>query len=588
MRHPATSTPPIATPRRGVLAIFRGIAPRRQYIVVGCLLLASLAEGVGIASLLPVLSLAAGDAGTDQSPIHSAVTDVLGALGLPVDIGVLLLIVVFGLLAKSALILLTMNYVGYVVAEIATGLRLSLVERLLEVRWSYFTKQPIGRFANAISGEATRASQAFLSVSLLIAGSVQTVVYLLLALLISWKLCLLAAVIGSVMILALNRVVNLSRRAGKQQTRHTQTLVARLTDLLGGIKALKAMTKHLQLGILFAGYLRDLNTALRKQVFGKQAARNLQEPMIGIFLAGALYVAITVWHLPVAELIVMGLLLTRTVAAVGKAQLDFQSAAIHETAYWNMLDTIAEAREARETLAGSETPSLARACEFDRVSFAFGAKQVLADVSLTIPAGKVTTIIGSSGAGKTTIADLILGLYEPDSGDVRLDGRSLRAVDLLQWRGMVGYVPQEVILFHDTVLANVTLDDPALTREDAKASLEAAGAWDFVSRLAEGIDSIIGERGGFLSGGQRQRIAVARALIHRPTLIILDEATSALDPETEAAICRNLRELSERSGLTLLAISHQPAWVDMADRVYQIQDERVVEMPRAAIRVAAS
>jgi ATP-binding cassette subfamily C protein len=131
------------------------------------------------------------------------------------------------------------------------------------------------------------------------------------------------------------------------------------------------------------------------------------------------------------------------------------------------------------------------------------------------------------------------------------------------------------VLFHDTVLANVTLGEEDLTREDAETALEAAGAAEFIAHLPGGIDSIVGERGTLLSGGQRQRIAVARALVRKPLLLILDEATSALDPETEASICRNLKDLSRRTGLTILAISHQPAWVEAADRVYRVEGRRV-------------
>src|SRR5262249_11098451 len=152
-------------------------------------------------------------------------------------------------------------------------------------------------------------------------------------------------------------------------------------------------------------------------------------------------------------------------------------------------------------------------------------------------------------------------LYWPERGEIRIDDLPLGEIDLLKWRQRVGYVPQEVILFHDTVLTNLTLGESVLTREDAESALKAAGAWEFVSQRKEGLDTVVGERGTLLSGGQRQRIAVARALIPKPLLLILDEATSALDPDTEAAICQNVSLLSKRTGLTVLAISHQRSWI---------------------------
>jgi ATP-binding cassette subfamily C protein len=135
---------------------------------------------------------------------------------------------------------------------------------------------------------------------------------------------------------------------------------------------------------------------------------------------------------------------------------------------------------------------------------------------------------------------------------------------------MIGYVPQETLLLHDTVFINVTLGDRELTEQNVEQALRAAGAWDFVAAMPQGMLSTVGERGSALSGGQRQRIAIARALVHNPRLLILDEATTALDPATEVGICATLREL--RGELTILAISHQSAILEAADRAYRLQD----------------
>ncbi len=142
-------------------------------------------------------------------------------------------------------------------------------------------------------------------------------------------------------------------------------------------------------------------------------------------------------------------------------------------------------------------------------------------------------------------------------------------MDIKAWRSMIGYVPQETFLLHDSILLNVTLGDPKLTEEAAIQALKASGAWDFMRELPKGIQHVVGERGGKLSGGQRQRIMIARALVHQPKLLILDEATSALDPETEASICQTMQGL--KGQLTILAISHQEALMEAADRVYRIE-----------------
>jgi ATP-binding cassette, subfamily C, bacterial len=560
--------------------IFVGTAAPRQVAVVLCLLLAGLAEGVGLASLLPLLTTATGYAAGQGSVGYRLIVDGLTALGVPLEVHTLLAVVIAGLLLKAALTLAAMNVVGYAVSDVATGLRLALIDALLNVRWSYFTRQPLGRFTNAMSGEAARASQAYLSAAMLVANVVQTAIYLGLALLVSWRLCLSSLLVGAATVLALNRLVRMAKQAGREQTGRTQAVVARLSDVLVGIKPLKAMATQVRLNELLAADVRDLNAALRRQVLSRQALRSLQEPLLALFLAGGFLLAVEYWAVPVGEVILMGLLLARTVATLNRAQLAYQQVNLAESAYWLMHNLIAEAEAERELLPpGRVAPMLRRACAFCRVTFAFDdAPPVLRDVSFRLPAGKITAITGPSGAGKTTIADLLLGLHRPRSGEIYIDDARLGDVDLARWREMVGYVPQEVILLHDSILANVTLGDPGLGPDDARAALAEADASDFVAALPRGVDTVVGERGALLSGGQRQRIAIARALVRKPAVLILDEATSALDPETELRICRSMRRLADRTGLTVLAISHHSAWLDTADIIYRLEARRMMEV----------
>jgi ATP-binding cassette subfamily C protein len=568
----------------GVIRIFFTASPLRATVVLVGLVLAGFAEMIGYATLLPALTIAVGDGGSgDRSWLQETITRALTALHIPTDsLGILLLIVLAAILLKNLLMTLSANFVGFEVADVATGLRLRLIDTLLGVRWSYFARQPVGRFANAVSSEAARAAEAYSAVASLMANLVQAAVYVTLTLLVSWQLGAISLAVGGLISYALKPVVRMSRKAGRRQTQHTHDLVTRLTDTLIGIKPLKAMARHVRFGALFAADARAVNKALRRQVWGKQAVRSGQEVMLWAIGGGLLYVAATIWSVPLQELIIMGALLFRTVLMFNRSQQWYQIATLSESAFWGLRETIAEAERERETSSGQGAPSFRTACTFRNVTFGYGDKTVLRDVSLTIKAGEITTLTGTSGAGKTTIADLLLGLHRPDSGEIRIDETPLGDADLMRWREMVGYVPQEVILFHDSVLANVTLGDPDLGPGDAQAALAAAGAWDFVAQMPHGLDSIVGERGTLLSGGQRQRIAVARAMIDRPVLLILDEATSALDPGTEAAICRNLKDLVAETGLTILAITHQSAWVEAAHRVYHLERGQVTETPPIA------
>jgi ATP-binding cassette, subfamily C, bacterial len=568
----------------GVVRIFFTTSRTRAALVLGSLVAAGFAEGIGFATLLPALTIFIGDgAGGKHSLLQTAITWALASIGIPTNsLGVLLLVALGAVTLKNLVLTWSSNFVGYEVAEVATGLRLRLIDTLLRVRWSYFARQPVGRFANAVSNEAARASEAYAASANLMANLVQSVIYVIATLLVSWQLGALSLIVSALISYALKPVVRMSRKAGRRQTQHTHELVTRLTDALIGIKPLKAMARHVRFGALFATDARSVNKALRRQVWGKQAVRSGQDEMLFASGVGFLFAAFTFWKLPLQEVIVMAALLFRTVLMFNRSQQWYQVAALSETAFWGLRETIAEVERERETTTGTATPSFRNACRFDDVTFGYGDKTVLRNVSLTIKAGEITTLTGTSGAGKTTIADLLLGLHRPGSGEVYIDDMALGDADIARWREMVGYVPQEVILFHDSVLANVTLGDPELGREDAQAALAAAGAWEFVAQMPLGLDNIVGERGTLLSGGQRQRIAVARALIHRPALLILDEATSALDPNTEAAICRNLKDLVARTGLTIVAITHQSAWVEAAHRVYHVERGQVTEAPPIA------
>jgi ATP-binding cassette subfamily C protein len=556
----------------GVLRIFFAIKGATRWTVLLFLLLAGLAEGIGLSSLLPLFSVSGVAGGESSAPATQFIFGVFDRVGLPPTLEAMILLVVAAMTLKAVLRILAMRHVGYAAAEVATRLRMDLIDSLLNVRWSYFTYQPVGRIANAVSLEATRSSQAYVLAVQFIAGIVQCVFYVLVALTLSWKLAFWALGIGGLIALLLNTLVRTAKKAGRRQTRRTRELVVHLSDALVGIKPLKAMARQAHFASLFQDKAAELKRALRRQVVSTQILRNTQEPLLTICLAIAFYVAVTFWSMPMAELLVMGILLQRTVSRMNKMQRQLQEASIVESAYWSIHDLIVESKQERETGTGTLRPTLTRGCSIRDVSFAFGEKPVLQDISLEIPAKQITVILGASGVGKTTLTDLLLGLYRPDRGEIFIDGAPLAQIDLQAWRAMVGYVPQELILFHDTILANITLGDQSLGDEEARAALEAAGAWNFVSNLPDGLMTQVGERGIKLSGGERQRIALARALVHKPSLLILDEVTSALDPETESAICSNIRNLS--SHLTILAITHRPAWTAVADRLFELDTDQ--------------
>lgn len=567
---------------RRIIRVFRSVPGRGKWLTLAGLVLATVAEGFGLASLLPALTIVMDDGG-EPTLVHHMVYGVLDALGLPHSLGVLLLLVLVGVLLKAALVAAALIRVGYAVAEVATDLRTTLVKRLLDVKWGYFTRQPIGRFANAMSQDATRAGRAYMLSQMFVAAILETVVSLTLAFLVSWRMALLGILIGGTIILILGPFVRISKKAGRRQQSSTQGFVTLLSDILIGIKPLKAMARQEHFLPLFARETGSLRRALRRQAIGENMVNEMREPIFMVFAVAGLYVAQAHFTVPMSEFLVMAMLLYRTVSSLGQVQRQLQRAIVLEASHRAVHRLIDEVGDEREEFKGTRRPTLERGCVFERVSFAFGAKRVLDQVSLTVPANRLTVLMGPSGVGKTTIADLLLGLYEPQGGRILVDGVPLGEIDLEAWRGMVGYVPQELVLFHDSVLANLTLGDPDLSEQDALEALETAGAAAFVASLKDGLATTVGERGMQLSGGQRQRIALARALLIKPRLLILDEVTSALDPATEAAICENVRALDGK--LTILAITHRPAWVEVADQVYEVDPggvRLISDLPRLA------
>jgi ATP-binding cassette subfamily C protein len=256
-------------------------------------------------------------------------------------------------------------------------------------------------------------------------------------------------------------------------------------------------------------------------------------------------------------------------STIGDVRGAMQRLMVESSAFWSLIRLIAETEAEAEPVHGGAEPRFDKGIRLDTVSFGYGESPILTDVDLDVPSHAVTTVIGASGAGKTTIADVLVGLNRPDKGKVMVGDTDLEAIDTVAWRRQLGYIPQETVLFNDTIANNVTLGDESISRDSVIAALQAADAWDFVQALPGGIDYVIGVRGSLLSGGQRQRLSIARALCNNPQFLILDEATSALDRETAVEIANGIRKLIGEK--TILAITHQPIWVDAADRVYEMR-----------------
>ncbi len=566
---------------RLMVSFFRAY-PGHSIVMLLALLFAGVAEGIGLSALLPLISVAIDTGDANRPPpneYEQLVIDFIQQLGISPTIGVLLTIIVIGVTIKSLLLLVAKKEVGYTAAQVATDLRLEMLRAMLRSKWEYFIHQPIGRLTNRLATEAQRSSDSFVNGATLITYLVQAVIYGGVALAVSWKATLTTLAVGSIIIGISHFLVRMTRRAGKKQTRLLTSLLTQLTDTLQSVKPLKAMSKEHLADKVLAMETSRLNKAFRKQVFSSAALNAAQEEMFAIVLATGMFIALVKLGMPFPTVTVLAVVLGKMLSQLGKIQKQYQKMVVGESAFWSLKDAIEEARHAEEYLGEGATPNLTTGIRLEHVTFGYDPERpVLHDINIEIPQGRLTTLTGPSGSGKTTVIDLVIGLLKPQSGTVLIDDVPLDRLDMRAWRRMIGYVPQETLLLHASIVHNVTLGDPELDEDTAVQALKDAGAWDFIEHLPEGIHSTVGERGTKLSGGQRQRIVIARALVHKPALLILDEATSALDPENEAAIGKTMEAL--RGKLTILAISHQTALVEAADRVYRLENGGAVELGR--------
>ena len=262
-----------------------------------------------------------------------------------------------------------------------------------------------------------------------------------------------------------------------------------------------------------------------------------------------------------------------SVKSLGNIQVTIQQALAAGDRVFDLLDQPSEIRDAPGAIMLN---GIAGAVAFENVAFAYGNEEkVLDGVSFDIQPGRTVALVGPSGAGKTTIANLLPRFYDVQEGAIRIDGADIRTATLKSLRGNIAIVPQETMLFGGTVGENIAYGRPDATIEEIESAAKAANAHEFITQLPDGYDTIVGERGCLLSGGQRQRVAIARALLRDPRILILDEATSSLDAESEVLVQEALEKLMRSR--TTLVIAHRLSTVKGADRILVMDHGRIVE-----------
>ncbi|MGH6891885.1 MAG: ABC transporter ATP-binding protein [Dongiaceae bacterium] len=566
---------------RTMLVSFRAVPPLQCTLVLVGLTVGGIFELFGFATIIPLFAVMSPEAemqiGARRAVIGDTLESAYNALGLPMNFVTLLLTILLFLLIKAVVSIVVTRYVASVMTRINTEARLDVIRTLMQARWSFYTRQRLSRLVSAAGESSNAVGEAFQLSADLLTSFLRIFIYLLICYVIAPAMVLIAAGVAAVMAVSYGRLVRQSRRAAKGQSRAMSRMKADLTDVFIGIKSIRAMGRQAQMATLLSKDSDTLDDSMKSRVLSAEYAEELQAPLIAMCLILGLMGGSSLLHLSGHELLLAAILLVRLVSTFGFVQRASQRLSTAQVWLTSASRLVSEAAASQEQLTGTDIPDPAAGIRFEGVSFKHAdGRELLAKAEFVVAPGKITALVGASGAGKTTTLDLIIGLLPPRSGRLLLGGIDSTQVDLVKWRQMIGYVPQDVTLFHDSVRNNVALGEEKFTDEDVWRALRAAGADEFIEALPDGLDHVVGDRGQMISGGQRQRIALARALLHRPAILVLDEATAGLDRDSEEAICTRIREMVTGESLTVVAVSHGDSWRQMADSIYRLADGNIL------------
>lgn len=497
------------------------------------------------------------------------------------NVWALVAIVILGVtIIKGLAEFLGTYFINFVGQSVVKDLRNQLYTKIIDQSMAFFSRNPTGKLMSSVTSDIEKVQ---IAVSQVAADSLRESFTLIGLLLVAfhydWRLTL-----GSLLLVPL--VVFPSRTIGRYirtASRFSQDKMAELNHILqetfSGIRIVKAFGMELFEVTKFRAATRRLLKVNLRWVRATALSSPLMEVLgavaiVGVLLycrneivhhaktagdfAGFLYALIKLYE-PIKRLTGVNNAFQQ---AVGASEKVFAYLDIHS--------------EITDKPGAVVLPVFEREIVFDQVNFAYEPGQpVLQQVNLRIRRGDVMALVGSSGAGKTTLANLIPRFFDPTGGRVLVDGHDLRDVTLASLRAQIGMVTQETILFNDTVFNNIAYGRVSERRSAVEDAARAALAHEFITAMPEGYDTLIGERGQRLSGGQRQRIAIARAILKNPPILILDEATSELDTESELLVQRALQNLME--GRTVLVIAHRLSTVRRADRILVIDEGRISE-----------
>ncbi|MCF8062165.1 MAG: ABC transporter ATP-binding protein/permease [Deltaproteobacteria bacterium] len=468
------------------------------------------------------------------------------------------------------------------------SIRVDLFRRFVSLPLKFYHHHKVGELISRSTADVTVMQERIANILIgLVQHPLTALVFLAYLLLMNWRLTLLVCVAAPVII----GLIRLFGRKVKKHSARVQEAVSYVTstyqETLLCLKVIQSACTQEGESRRFEGLARELYRKIMRWNRWFLGLGPMMDSTVFLVLPGVLVIGKIYFHHTLGELMSMIYAFSRVYSPIknlARVNNELRTLQGATDRVFSIMKTIPEIQDPP---GAPPLPRHRESLEFDHVSFGYGpATPVLHDVSFRVESGEMVAFVGSTGAGKSTLLDLVPRFYDVDEGAVRIDGRDIREVTLDSLRRQIGIVSQEVLLFHDTIAANIRYARPDASMAEVEAAARAAHAHDFILEQSEGYDTLVGDRGSLLSGGQRQRIAIARAVLSNPSILILDEAASALDAESERLVQESIDIL--HGGPTILVVAHRLSTIRKADRIYVLEKGRIVESGTQKTLLAAN
>lgn len=558
---------------------FKNIAGRHMYGYILVNLLVGLLDGLGLAMFIPLLGIASGinaNTGDENSDVINFIVNLFDSVGVNLNLVNALLFMVAVFTIKGIFYYLRSVYFIKIRVKSISLMRLNLIKSLNELSYSGFTKLEAGRIQNTMVGELGKVIGALMSFFVYLQHIIMLATYIFLAFIANWQFAILVAIGGSLSNLFYKYINNYTKEKATLLSSKGNSFNAILIQILHNFKYLKA-TNHYQL------FSKKLVNNIHEQEkinlgVGKISSigESLREPFTIVIITGVIIVQTSYLGESFSSILLSLLLFYRALGHLVSMQNSWNTFLANSSGIDSFETLLSDFKHYQEPLHYQEKIEHIDDISIKNISLSFRGKKAIDNISFSIKKNSSVAFVGESGAGKTTLANIISGLQTPDDGEIIIEGKSLYKTNLNSFRNHLGYITQEAVIFNDSIFNNVTFwqEKSEENEEKFRKTIEKVSLSEFLNELPEKENTQLGNNGILISGGQKQRISIARELYKDAELLILDEATSALDTETERHIKNNIDLLQGQT--TLIIIAHRLSTIKNVDIIYVLDKGKII------------